>query len=102
MAGSSGGGRIWWQGLLLGGWGPGRGCHWGWEPGHRQAALRKFPGHLSLTSADLSEAVGDGMTRNHSVDEGCKSLLRASVSPSAAGDNYPPPSSPHPRNSQPG
>lgn len=66
-------------------------------PGSPEIASRTlFP------SADLSDAVSDGVTHNHSMAEDHKSLLRASVSPSAPGDNCPFPSSPHPRNTQPG
>lgn len=44
-------------------------------------------------SADLLDAAGDGMSclmwMTHSMDEDCKSLLHASVSPSAPGENHP-------------
>lgn len=94
MAESWSGGRFGGRVCCRGCWG----CH---RVGSLFAAGQSQENSLhtfSLMSADLLDVASDGVTclmwMIHSVDEDCKSLLSASVSPSAPGENYPLPALP--------
>lgn len=100
-AGAEGGfgGRVCCRGV---GRGPSQGCHGAGSMATTRQPQENFPDPFSLMPAELSDAACDGLTRKHSMGEDHKFLLCASVSPSAPQGNCPPPSSPHPRNPQPG